>query len=557
MDLFDASAFIGDWATDRLGFSTCQGLLAEMDRLGIGRALVSHTLAWQNSPALGNARLMQEIAGQPRLEPCWVVMPGEPESWAGGVGALCEQLAENSVRAVRLCPRDQVYPINDWMLGDLLSALAQRRYLVLLDVDQVVLPTGLFDVDPTGWNQIAWLAQAYPDLAILLTRVGYRALRVLLPLMWRCPNLFLDLSYFATHQGVETIVAQLGAERLVFGTSQPLVDPCGGLTRLAYADVTLHQREMIAHKNLKRMLARVAVPRRKIAGAVDDSPASGQPTTHAQAGSNSLAALARAGRHLGQAGLDIVDAHAHLGPYRNFYIPENDAAGLVRVMDRCGIAVTCLSAHMALGPDWIAGNRLTAEAVAQFPGRLVGQAVANPHQPEAIGSELAFTFDSLGFRAVKLHPDLAAYSIDGDGYRPAWEFAAQRGCLVLVHTFHGSRYCDPAMLGKLAERYPQTPILLVHSGSMTAAFPGAIALTKVHRQLYLDLSGSYITGAWITRMVREAGAERVIFSSDIPFIDLRYGLGRVLFADLTPGEQALVLGGNIRRLLKLETPSAA
>ena len=57
-------------------------------------------------------------------------------------------------------------------------------------------------------------------------------------------------------------------------------------------------------------------------------------------------------------------------------------------------------------------------------------------------------------------------------------------------------------------------------------------------------------------MVREAGAERVIFSSDIPFIDLRYGLGRVLFADLTPGEQALVLGGNIRRLLKRETASA-
>jgi predicted TIM-barrel fold metal-dependent hydrolase len=52
-------------------------------------------------------------------------------------------------------------------------------------------------------------------------------------------------------------------------------------------------------------------------------------------------------------------------------------------------------------------------------------------------------------------------------------------------------------------------------------------------------------------MVREVGADRVIFSSDIPFIDLRYGLGRVLFAPLTPEERALVLGGNIRRLLSL------
>jgi Amidohydrolase len=251
----------------------------------------------------------------------------------GGAGMLGEQLAENGVRAVRLCPRDQVYPLNDWMMGDLLSALAQRRFLVLLDVDQVVLPTGLFDVDPAGWDHIAWMAQAYPDLAFLLTRVGYRALRVLLPLMRRCPNLFLDLSYFATHQGVETLVAQLGAERLVFGTSQPLVDPAGSLARLAYADVTPRQREMLAHENLERLLARVSVPRPSRPNPAATTSASSLPATPAQAGSTSLAALARAGGDLRQAGLKIVDAHAHLGPYRNFYIPENDAAGVVRVMD--------------------------------------------------------------------------------------------------------------------------------------------------------------------------------------------------------------------------------
>lgn len=546
MDLFDASAYIGDWAIERLPFSTPQALLAEMDRFGIRRALVAHTLAWQNSPAVGNARLMREIAGHARLEPCWVVMPGEPESWGGGARTLVGEMALQGVRAVRLCPRDHVYPINDWMLGDLLAALAQRRCLLLLDVDQVVLPTGLFDVDPAGWDHIAWMAQTFPDLAILLTRVGFRGLRVLLPLMHRCPNLFLDLSYFATHQGVETVVAQLGAERLVFGTSQPLVDPAGGVTRLAYSDVTERQRELIAHENLERLLDRVSVP-----PAPHDASAN-LPASAASAATTSLAHLVRAGRDLREAGLEIVDAHAHLGPYRNFYIPENDAAGLVRVMDRCGVAITCLSAHMALGPDWIAGNRLTAEAVAQFPDRLVGQAVANPHQPERIAAELAFTFDQLGFRAVKLHPDLAAYSIDGDGYRPAFEFAAERGCLVLVHSFHASRYCDPPMFGKLAERYPNIPIMLVHSGSMTAAFPGAIAVAKAHPNLYLDLSGSYNTGPWIVRLVREAGAERVIFSSDIPFIDLRYCLGRVLFAGLNPAEQALVLGGNIRRLLKLE-----
>lgn len=547
MNLFDVSCYIGRWPTEQLAYDDVPGLLAEMDRLGIGRALVCHTMAWQNVPSVGNRLLMQESAGQSRLEPCWVVMPGDE---VGDVAALCDEMAARGVRAVRLCPRDHVYPLTAWMAGGLLSALNERRYLVLLDVDQVVLPTGLFDVNPAGWREVAWLCQTYPGLSIVLTRVGYRALRVLLPLMRECLNLFLDLSYFATHQGVEEVTAQLGAERLLFGTGQPLVDPAGARTRLAYAEVTPEQQEMIAHLNLERLLARVRGVRPRHAAEKQGTAPVAEPS--ASPGEvPDTAALALSGRNLREAGLEIVDAHAHLGPYRNFYIPDSGADGLVRVMDRCGVAITCLSSHVAIGPDWILGNRLTAEAVAAYPDRLVGQAVASPHEPTLIRDELSRCFDELGMRAIKLHPDLHQYPITGDGYLPAWEFAAERGCLVLSHTFHGSRYCDPSVFGALAERYPHVPILLVHSGAQTTAFPGAIAVARAHENIYLDLSGSFITGPWIARMVREAGAKRVIFSSDIPFIDLRYSLGRVLFAPLTPQEKTLILGGNIRRLLRL------
>jgi predicted TIM-barrel fold metal-dependent hydrolase len=259
----------------------------------------------------------------------------------------------------------------------------------------------------------------------------------------------------------------------------------------------------------------------------------------------------QAGRSLREAGLEIVDAHGHSGPYRNFYIPDPGADGIVSVMDRCGIEVACLSSNLAIGPDWITGNRMTAEAVAAHPDRLIGYAVANPQEPRLIRDELTRNFDERGMRAVKLHPDLHAHPIDGLGYEPVWEFAAERGCPVLSHTFHGSRYNDPVAFGPLAERYPDVPIILLHSGSRTEAFEGAIRLVNQHPNLYLDLSGSFSTGFWIERMVREAGADRVIWSSDIPFIDLRYSLGRVVFARLTREEQALVLGGNIRRLLGL------
>lgn len=546
-DLFDANCMIGRWATEALGCGSADQLLAEMDRLGIERALVSHTLAWHDSPTAGNARLMAEIAAHPRLEPCWVVMPGHQAEMPGGVAGLMAELSRAGVRAVRICPRDHVYPLAAWMVGDLLGPLNDRRYVLLMDPDQVVLPTGLFDVNPEGWQQIEWLCRTYPDLAVVLTRVGYRALRVLLPLLITCHNLSLDLSYFATHEGVEVVAREIGADRLLFGTGQPQVDPGGALARFYYSALSAEQRDLVGHGNLDRLLDRVTDVRPR--GQAARSPASARA---AQApGPDDLPALCRAGQSLSASGLDIVDAHAHLGPYRNFYIPDPSASAIVRLMDRCGVARLCLAAHRALAPDWISGNRLTADAVAAFPDRLIGQASASPHEPEQVGRELRYLFEDCGFRAIKLHPDLFAHPIAGAGFVSAWEFAAERRCPVFCHTYHGSRFCDPQMFGSLADLYPDVPIVLVHSGAQTAAFAGAIALAQQHDNLYLDISGSFITGAWIRRMVRDAGADRVIFSSDIPFIDMRYTLGRVVFAGLSRAEQTLVLGGNARRLLGL------
>ena len=264
-----------------------------------------------------------------------------------------------------------------------------------------------------------------------------------------------------------------------------------------------------------------------------------------------LRAMARSGTPLDEADVEIVDAHAHLGPYRDFFIPSPDARGILAVADRCGVRKVGIASHRAIGPDWIGGNRATAEAVAQHPDRLYGYAVASPHHPTRVRAELGTALATLGMRGIKLHPDLHADAVTGRGYRPAWEYAAEHGVPVLCHTFHRSPYCDPSMFGEIARRYPAVAIVLVHAGSKREAFPGAIALARDHPHLHLDVSGSYVTGRDIAAMVRGVGADRVLFSSDVPFIDLRFSLGRVVFAPLAPEERLQVLGRNARRLFRL------
>lgn len=532
MNYFDACAYIGRWPGEKLAFDSVNGLLDQMRWFHIERALVSHTIAWQNSPALGNQMLMTAIAEHPELVPCWAITPGLDIEEAGGAVALCDQMAQQGVRAVRLYPRDHVYSLAERPTDTLLRELDQRNYLVSLDLDQIFTQSGMYDYNAASLEVLNGLCGNYPHLSILLTRVGYRAFQLLLPLMQTYPNLYMDLSFLATHQGIEAIVDRLGAGRVLFGTSQPLVDPGGALLRLSAAGLAPQVIEQIAGQNLEWLLERVDV-----AGNI--------PTV-----SRDIVDFKPADEIIPQ-DVEITDAHIHMGPYHKFFVPDNAAEDILRVMDHLHITRSCLSSHLAISGDWNSGNRLTAQAVKQHPDRFIGYVVVSPNEPEMADAELHRAFDEWGFKGIKLVPDTHLQPIGSAGYQPVFEFASARHALVLVHTYHGSHFDDPQLFGEVAARYPDVPILMVHSGALTTGFTGAIDLVKKFSNLYLDVSGSFITGEWIRRMVEEAGADRVLFSSDQPFIDPRYSLGRVLFAGLSKQDLSLVLGGNIRRLLGL------
>ena len=244
MLVFDANCAVGPWPTDKPRYETVVGLLAEMERLGIQRALVSHTLSRTYDPVQGNRILMQEIAGQESLLPCWTLLPpacGE----MGSPGELMEEMAQAGVRAVRLYPREHSYSLAEWQCGELFEALAERHYLVLLDLAQ------------GSWEEIERICNTYPDLALLVTWVGYRQLRPLFALLRRNDNLYCDLSNLSTYLGIEEILDRFGSERLVFGTGLPIADPGGPIARLSYTDAPPAALDAIAHGNLGRLLDRV------------------------------------------------------------------------------------------------------------------------------------------------------------------------------------------------------------------------------------------------------------------------------------------------------------
>ncbi|MEU6718092.1 amidohydrolase family protein [Nonomuraea sp. NPDC046802] len=245
--------------------------------------------------------------------------------------------------------------------------------------------------------------------------------------------------------------------------------------------------------------------------------------------------------------LDIVDAHAHAGPFSLFFIPDPDPASMVEVMDRCGVSLALISAHLGVQLDTTAGNEATAAAVSRHPDRFLGYLVVNPWQDPI--AELERWEGDQRFRGMKIHPDQHAYPLTGPRYNAVWDFARTTGVPVLTHTWAASAYNDLPMLGDVADRHPDVDIIAGHAGGMPSGYDAAIAVAARFPNVTLEICSSRGHGDYVRRMVDEVGSGQVAFGSDFPFLDLRVSLGRVLFASLASDDLAAVLGGTMRKLL--------
>jgi predicted TIM-barrel fold metal-dependent hydrolase len=532
MGYWDVNCLVGRWPTAALAYQDVPGLLARMDQLGIARALVGHTHSLHFDPTAGNAALTELLAmaapeARARLWPVWALVPpvtGEQ----GRLDDLAARLTQHGVRAVRLYPRDHNYSLGTPEAAELLTWLAALPVIALIDLEQ------------TSWEELDRVAGAHPTLPIVACHVGYRGLRRLVGVLARRPNLHLDLSFFSTHRALEWLVSRLGPQQILFGTHAPVADGGGAVTRLKLSHLSADEQTAIGAGNLQRLLG---------------EPVVDLPTPPAAYAPDLPAAQVLAGQPI-NAAWDVIDAHAHIGPWFNFFIPDASPASMVPVMERCGVRHTVVSATLAIGPDGPAGNAEVAALVQAQPEHFSGYAVFSPHQPDS-AANVARYLQQPGFVGIKIHPDTHAYSVNGPLYRPAWELAQRFHVPVLTHTFVDSPWCDPLHFDEVATNFPDVSILLGHSGVTGEGHRRAIQVALKHPHLYLELCGSFTTGVWIKRMVDAVGAERVIYGSDFPFIELRYGLGRVVFAPLSREALQLVLGGNARRLLKLPPAPAA
>jgi predicted TIM-barrel fold metal-dependent hydrolase len=249
----------------------------------------------------------------------------------------------------------------------------------------------------------------------------------------------------------------------------------------------------------------------------------------------------------------VVDAHTHMGCFRAFHIPHNDADGMIGAMDSLGIDVCVTAAHAGISSDYMRGNDEVMAAAERHPDRILGFCCINPNYPNAVVRELERCFRHPAFRGVKLHPELHGdYPLDGPAYAPVWEYAEEHQVPVLSHSYFAG---DPVeMFGRMAARHPSAPVIVGHAG-IDQGVDRAVGLAREHPNVWLDLTGPVAINGLVEVLVERVGAHRLLFGTDMPFMNGALQLGSLLYARIPREDMALILGGNAARLFGIADPA--
>ncbi|MFB3826496.1 MAG: amidohydrolase family protein [Bryobacteraceae bacterium] len=246
----------------------------------------------------------------------------------------------------------------------------------------------------------------------------------------------------------------------------------------------------------------------------------------------------------------IWDLHCHLMGFPGA-TPEERADAMIRFADRMGVERCVLSVPVEADPtpeQFREANDQVLRAIRRAPERILGKVYLNPNHVEASLREFDRCVRDGPMIGVKLW---IAKHCNAPELDPIVERAAGLEAIVFQHTYlkiQGNLPGEstPEEFAELARRHPRARMILGHTG---ADWERGIRSVRPLRHVTVDLAGSDPSAGFTETAVRELGAERVLYGSDVGGRSFASQLAKVMGADIPEAARAAILGGNLRRLL--------
>lgn len=232
-------------------------------------------------------------------------------------------------------------------------------------------------------------------------------------------------------------------------------------------------------------------------------------------------------------------------------------AQTVAEMDAAGISHAMLSA-MRDDRQEIISNASVSDFVQAHPERFTGSCSLDPRDIRQAVRELRLWVRDYGFRGLKVLPWAFSLRPDDKLWYPIYAEAEDLGIPVTIQVGHTapnfpSSVGNPMYLDDIARDFPSLTIIAGHLGWPWT--DEVIAIASKFPNVYIDTSAhspSRFPAQFVDYMGSPRGSKKVLFGSDYPALDLDRLVKSALKLPLGPTEMKAFLGGNARRVFKLE-----
>jgi hypothetical protein len=242
----------------------------------------------------------------------------------------------------------------------------------------------------------------------------------------------------------------------------------------------------------------------------------------------------------------IIDGHVHIGSSQCLQM-EADAETLIGYADRVGFDRIFVTHVTALYYEMREGNDLLGKDLARYGDRLLGYVTIPTHRLGRVAvEEIRRCQETYGMCGVKMysHPES---QVSEASSTPILEIAAELHMPILGHFTPDE--CDALMT-----RVPEVRVVMAHMGGQPYAKGNwhlAVEVAMRHPNLQLDTASSQIDNGQIEYAVEQLGPERIHFGTDMPLLDPWVQRAKVEGAEISEEAKAMIMGGNLQRLLGL------
>jgi predicted TIM-barrel fold metal-dependent hydrolase len=228
-------------------------------------------------------------------------------------------------------------------------------------------------------------------------------------------------------------------------------------------------------------------------------------------------------------------------------------AALIARADRMGIERLVVFMGDPLDPDPTPGelrrqNDQVLQALSHRHDRALGFAYVSPNHVVASLREIDRCVRDGPMVGIKLW---VARRCDDPAIDPIIARAGELDAAIYQHTWSkagGNQpgESSPEDLIILASRHPTTPLICGHTGG---DWEHGIRAVRAFPNVSVDLAGSDPTAGMVEMAVRELGARRVLYGSDVPGRGFASQLAKVRSAAIAADARRLILGANLRAML--------